>query len=49
MFKEANGAEVVESQATIATVVKGQAKVDFNSHDVRTPKISKEKANVKCQ
>jgi hypothetical protein len=30
---------VVESQATVAAAVKRQAKVDFNSHDVRKPKI----------
>jgi hypothetical protein len=28
---------------------KRQAKVDFNNHDVRTPKISKGKPDVKCQ
>jgi hypothetical protein len=38
-FKEPNGAEVIESQATIAAAVKKQAKVDFNSHDIRAPKI----------
>jgi hypothetical protein len=39
---------VVESQATVAAAVKRQAKVDFNSHDVRKPKIWKGKADVKC-
>jgi hypothetical protein len=39
MFKEPKGAEVVESQATIAAGVKRQAKVDFNNHDIRKPKI----------
>jgi hypothetical protein len=39
MFKEPKGAEVVESQATVATVVKRQAKVHFNNHDFRKPKI----------
>jgi hypothetical protein len=38
-LKEPKGVEVVESQATIAAAIKSQAKVDFNSHDVRTPKI----------
>jgi hypothetical protein len=49
MFKEPNGAEVIESQATITTAIKRQAKVNFNSHDVRTPKIWKGKADIKCQ
>jgi predicted DNA-binding transcriptional regulator YafY len=31
--------KVVESQATIAAAIKRHAKVDFNSHDVSTPKI----------
>jgi hypothetical protein len=48
-FKEPKGAEVVESQATVATAVKKQAKVDFNSHDIRKSKIWKGKADVKCQ
>jgi hypothetical protein len=39
MFKEPKGAEVIESQATVAVAVKRQAKVDFNSHDVHKPKI----------
>jgi hypothetical protein len=49
MLKEPNGAEVVESQATVVAAVKRQAKVNFNSHDVRTSKISKGKVDVKCQ
>jgi hypothetical protein len=39
MFKEPKGAEVIESQATVTAAFKRQAKVDFNSHDVRKPKI----------
>jgi hypothetical protein len=37
--KSQKGAEVIESQAIVASAVKRQAKVDFNSHDVCTPKI----------
>jgi hypothetical protein len=48
-FKEPNGAKVIESQSTITAAVKRQAKVDFNNHDIRTPKISKGKGDVKCQ
>jgi hypothetical protein len=48
-FEEPNGAEVVKSQAIVAAAVKRQAKANFNSHDIRTPKISKGKADVKCQ
>jgi hypothetical protein len=39
MFKELKGVEVVKSQATVAATIKRQAKVDFNIHDVCTPKI----------
>jgi hypothetical protein len=49
MFKEPNRVEVIKSQATVVAPVKRQAKVDFNIHDVHTPKISKGKVDVKCQ
>jgi hypothetical protein len=39
MFKEPKGAEVIESQVTIAVAIKRQAKVNFNSHDICKPKI----------
>jgi hypothetical protein len=39
MFKEPKGVEVIKSQETVAAAVKRQAKVDFNSHDVRKPNI----------
>jgi hypothetical protein len=39
MFKEPKDAEVIKSQATVVAAVKRQAKVDFNSHDIRKPKI----------
>jgi hypothetical protein len=39
MFKEPKEAEVIESQATVAAAIKRQGKVNFNSHDIRKPKI----------